>query len=57
MVSSEEALSVISDNELDIELFEDRINEIAYRHFGDTVVDHGCINEDMIETLEEILND
>ena len=57
MVSSEEALNVVSDKGLDIDLFEDGINEIAYRHLGDTVVDHGCINEDMIETLGEILND
>ena len=57
MVSSEDALKMVSEMGLDIDLFEDGINEIAYRHFGDTVVDHGCINEDMIETLEEILND
>ena len=57
MVSSEEALNVVSDKGLDIDLFEEGINEIAYLYFGDTVVDHGCINKDMIETLEEVLND
>ena len=57
LISSDKALGFLSDSGMDIDLFEDQINEASFRHFGDTAVDHACINEDMIELLKGILND